>query len=60
MIQTSSRLIEQATHHAKVNAGDYWLHRIEAGQTLRIIDSEGNQAADTLFLTPTILANATA
>jgi hypothetical protein len=33
----------------QVNAGDYWLQRIEAGQTLRITDLEGNQAADTLF-----------
>ncbi|MEA5101808.1 urea amidolyase associated protein UAAP2 [Pantoea sp. S18] len=33
----------------KIDAGDYWLHRIEAGQTLRITDLEGNQAADTLF-----------
>lgn len=49
MIQTSSRLVEDAVYRAQVNAGDYWLHRIEAGQTLRIIDSEGNQAADTLF-----------
>ncbi len=49
MIQTSSRLVEDAAYRAQVNAGDYWLHRIEAGQTLRIIDSEGNQAADTLF-----------
>ena len=32
-----------------MNAGDYWLQRIEAGQTLRITDLEGNQAADTLF-----------
>lgn len=32
-----------------VLAGDYWSHVIKAGQTLRIIDSEGNQAADTMF-----------
>ncbi|CAM3781590.1 urea carboxylase [Rouxiella silvae] len=49
MIQTSPRFVENALTHQQINAGDYWLHRIEAGQTLRIIDSEGNQAADTLF-----------
>jgi len=32
-----------------VPAGDHWMHEIRAGQTLRIVDVEGNQAADTLF-----------
>ena len=32
-----------------VNAGDYFIRRIGAGETIRIIDLEGNQAADTLF-----------
>ncbi len=32
-----------------VPAGEGWLHPIEAGQTLRIVDLEGNQAVDTLF-----------
>lgn len=39
----------EAQLQQQVNAGDYWLQRIEAGQTLRITDLEGNQAADTLF-----------
>ncbi|MCA1178511.1 MULTISPECIES: urea amidolyase associated protein UAAP2 [unclassified Pantoea] len=39
----------EAQLQQQVNAGDYWLKRIEAGQTLRITDLEGNQAADTLF-----------
>jgi urea carboxylase-associated protein 1 len=30
-------------------AGEPWLHRLERGQTLRIIDLEGNQAVDTIF-----------
>ncbi|MEW5729250.1 MAG: urea carboxylase-associated family protein, partial [Pseudomonadota bacterium] len=34
---------------ATIPAGDYWLHVVEKGQTLRIVDAEGNQAADTLF-----------
>ena len=32
-----------------VSAGDAWLHELKAGQTLRILDLEGNQAVDTLF-----------
>ncbi len=30
-------------------AGEPWLHEIRRGQTLRILDLKGNQAADTLF-----------
>jgi len=32
-----------------IPAGDYWLEKVQAGETLRIVDLEGNQAADTLF-----------
>jgi urea carboxylase-associated protein 1 len=32
-----------------VDAGDYYLKTVKKGQTLRILDLEGNQAADTLF-----------
>ncbi|ACZ74953.1 MULTISPECIES: urea amidolyase associated protein UAAP2 [Dickeya] len=49
MIKTSQRDPATAVYRATVQAGDYWLHRLEAGQTLRITDLEGNQAADTLF-----------
>lgn len=38
-----------AIHDEVVRAGDAWLHTLAAGQTLRIVDLEGNQAADTLF-----------
>ncbi len=41
--------VEQATLRETVRAGDYWLQTIKAGQTLRIVDIAGNQAADTLF-----------
>jgi urea carboxylase-associated protein 1 len=30
-------------------AGEPWMHTIRRGQVLRIVDVEGNQAADTLF-----------
>ncbi|MBX9609394.1 MAG: urea carboxylase-associated family protein [Gammaproteobacteria bacterium] len=38
-----------AVYQCDVPAGEPWLHRLEAGQTLRILDLEGNQAVDTLF-----------
>jgi hypothetical protein len=38
-----------ATYRATVLAGDHWMHEIKRGQTFRIVDLEGNQAADTLF-----------
>lgn len=38
-----------ASYRHVIPAGDFWMHEIKAGQTLRILDLEGNQAADTLF-----------
>ena len=38
-----------ATFEATIFAGDHWMREIPAGATLRIVDLEGNQAADTLF-----------
>jgi urea carboxylase-associated protein 1 len=32
-----------------IPAGEYWIDIVGAGRTLRIVDVEGNQAADTLF-----------
>lgn len=49
MIVTSSLQPEAATYREVVEAGDYWMQVVKAGQTLRILDLEGNQAADTLF-----------
>lgn len=40
---------ENAVLREVVRAGDYWLKEIKKGQTFRILDLEGNQAADTLF-----------
>lgn len=49
-------MIKESTYHADdavfrevVPAGDYWMQVVKAGQTFRILDLEGNQAADTLF-----------
>ena len=49
MLTTSPLRPEQALLRQKVPAGDYWLYPLYQGQTLRILDLEGNQAADTLF-----------
>jgi urea carboxylase-associated protein 1 len=38
-----------AIYRQIVRAGDYWSREIKAGQIFRIVDLEGNQAADTLF-----------
>ncbi len=49
MIVESKLRPEQAGYRRVVEAGDYWMHTVRRGQTLRILDLEGNQAADTLF-----------
>jgi urea carboxylase-associated protein 1 len=38
-----------AAYRKVVPAGDYWMHVLRKGETLRIVDLEGNQAVDTLF-----------
>lgn len=49
MIIESGLQPETAAYREIIKAGDYWLHKVRNGQTLRILDLEGNQAADTLF-----------
>lgn len=49
MLTVSQNTPELATLRAIVDAGDYYIKKLQAGQTLRILDLEGNQAADTLF-----------
>lgn len=49
MIKESSLALSDARTRNNVSAGDYFIQIIEAGETIRIIDLEGNQAADTLF-----------
>ena len=38
-----------AAYDFTLEAGEPWLHRVQAGQTLRIVDLMGNQAVDTFF-----------
>lgn len=49
MIKESQLLEENTLYRETILAGDYWMKEIKAGQTFRILDLEGNQAADTLF-----------
>lgn len=49
MIKESNLNPAAAAYQATIPAGDYWMQVVRAGQTLRIVDVEGNQAADTLF-----------
>ena len=46
---TLSKQPEAAIYNATIPAGEPWLSEVKAGQTLRILDLEGNQAVDTLF-----------
>jgi uncharacterized protein len=49
MLKESTLTPDSAVYRQTVPAGGYWMHEVKAGQTFRIVDSEGNQAADTLF-----------
>lgn len=53
MIKESLLQAEHAHFREVVKAGDYYMKPMLAGQTLRILDLEGNQAADTLFYSAT-------
>ncbi len=46
---TLSKQPEAAIYNATIPAGEPWLSEVKAGQTLRILDLEGNQAVDTLY-----------
>ena len=45
----STLLAGEAMFRQVIPAGDYWIDIIKTGQYLRIVDVQGNQAADTLF-----------
>lgn len=49
MIKESTLAAKNALYRKTVEAGDYWMHVVKRGQAFRILDLEGNQAADTLF-----------
>jgi urea carboxylase-associated protein 1 len=49
MKRQSALLPGEAVFRYVIRAGEYWIDTIRRGQYLRIVDLEGNQAADTLF-----------
>lgn len=49
MLIESSLRVENASFREIVDAGDYFMAVVKTGETFRILDLEGNQAADTLF-----------
>ncbi|KAA0595504.1 urea carboxylase-associated family protein [Azospirillum lipoferum] len=49
MTKESTLSPEAAVYRKIVPAGDYWMEVVRKGQIFRIVDLEGNQAADTLF-----------
>lgn len=49
MIKESALQLENSSFREIVAAGDYFMKVVKKGQTVRILDLEGNQAADTLF-----------
>lgn len=48
-LQESALNPAQACHSVTLPSGEPWLHEVKKGQTLRIVDLEGNQAADVIF-----------
>jgi urea carboxylase-associated protein 1 len=49
MIKESGLSAAEARYRRVIPAGEYWLDIVGAGQRFRIVDIEGNQAADTLL-----------
>jgi urea carboxylase-associated protein 1 len=49
MRRDSQLLAQEALYRQIIPAGDYWIETLKKDQVLRIVDVEGNQAADTLF-----------
>jgi urea carboxylase-associated protein 1 len=49
MFKESMLSPDTAAFRQVVPAGDYWIKRVNEGEIFRIVDLEGNQAADTLF-----------
>ena len=49
MIVESKLQADQAMLREVINAGDYYMGTVKAGEIFRFLDLEGNQAADVLF-----------
>jgi uncharacterized protein len=57
VLRESALSVGAAGYRALIPAGEYWIHRVNRNQTLRIVDVEGNQAADTLFFSAADVAD---
>jgi urea carboxylase-associated protein 1 len=49
----STRDVREARYDFTLRAGEPWLYDLKRGETLRIVDLEGNQAVDTLYYSST-------
>jgi urea carboxylase-associated protein 1 len=49
MLRMSGLTAESARYRKVIPAGEYWFDVVREGQRFRIVDVEGNQAADTLL-----------
>ena len=49
MLKESALSPDAAIYRQVIPAGDYWIETVRKDQIFRIVDLEGNQAADTLF-----------
>ena len=49
MIKESGLSLAAARQRTVINSGDYFFQTMKEGETLRVVDLEGNQAADVLF-----------
>jgi urea carboxylase-associated protein 1 len=49
MLISSQRNVDVAKQCVTIDAGDYYIGMVRTGQSCRILDTHGNQAADTLF-----------
>ena len=49
MLKESNLNPANAIKREVIDSGDYWIGKVAKGQTFRILDLEGNQAADILF-----------
>ncbi|MEN8905657.1 MAG: urea amidolyase associated protein UAAP2 [Clostridiales bacterium] len=45
----SERKVNEAIYDITVLAGDGWMYELKAGEVIRIVDLDGNQAVDTTF-----------
>lgn len=58
-LTASDKHAATAPYRHEIPAGEPFLCEVKAGQTVRLLDLEGNQVVDTLFFSPATHASAT-